>query len=396
MAGPSALSHLTSGQVTELMSRYYAGERVESLLREFAISCRDTQLFQTFTAEVLDLPCPHCESPLRRRWPSRTAAVPQTAYCSNCGHQQSPRCHCTGCRILAHEQDRARRERIQEIIDAYCTSVNGPTVSPASLEDVSPVLMTVLLALVRTADADLHGRFSAVAGANPPFAPTDNIAIAFLRLLHGAGLIWLDPSSSPEAFEVEQERVVDVRWLHASWSIPSSETDDLLTRLEYRAIDDSLPSSWLNEARRLHIIIAAAECRNYFDRRLKERGLPPVRTGKVEAMIYSLLINHSVSQAFGIIWRGAQEAADFLLRNRVPLPHASNFAIGACQRYAEKANAEGWKLRDYRRPIDEPRSMVSHVLHDLILKVGERGFYLPESLIWPAPLSPISEAQPDN
>lgn len=394
--GTNALSHLTPEQVAELMSRYYAGERIEGLLQEFSIACRVSNLVKIFPAEVLDLPCPRCKLPMLRRRASRSSTLPQTPYCIECGHQHSPRCRCTGCRALAHENDRVRRNRREEIIAAYCASVNRPPASMASLDDVSPVLMTLLLALVRTADADFHGRFSAVAGANPPFAPTDNISIAFLRLLHSAGLIWLDPSSSPEVFEVEQERVVDVRWLRASWSIPSSETDDLLTRLEYRAIDDSLPSSWLHEVRRLHVIIAAAECRNYFDRRLEERGLPPVRTGKVDTMIYSLLINHSVSQAFGIIWRGAQEAADFLLRKRVPLPHASNFAIGACQRYAEKANAEGWKLKDYRRPFDEPRSMVSHVLHDLILKVGDRAFYLPESLLWPTPLSPTSEAQPDN
>lgn len=383
MAGPSALSHLTSGQVTELMSRYYAGERVESLLREFAISCRDTQLFRTFTAEVLDLPCPHCESPLRRRWPSRTAAVPQTAYCSNCGHQQSPRCRCTGCRILAHEQDRARSERIQEIIGAYCASVNGPTASPASLDDVSPVLMTVLLALVRTADLDDCGRLSAVAGANPPFTPTDSISIVFLRWLHYAGLIWLDPSSPPAAFEIEHEQVVKVRWLHVKWKIPRSEIDDLLVVVERRAIDDSLPPAWLHKAQELHITIAAAECRSYFDGRLEERRLPPVRTAKVDTMISSLLVDHSVSQAFGIIWRGAQEAADFLLRRGAPPPHASHYAIGACQRYADKARAHGWKLRNFHRPINAPRSVVSHVLHDLILKVGDRGFYCPVNLLWP-------------
>lgn len=170
----------------------------------------------------------------------------------------------------------------------------------------------------------------------------------------------------------------------------------LMDELVWRSTSDKLPSRWLDDARKLHLDLAAAECRSYFDRRLRERGLPPARTANVDTMIKSLLISHSVSQAFGIIWKGAKEAADFLVRKKVALPHASNFAIGACQRYAEMAIAERWKLRDYRRPINEPRSVVGHVLHDLILKVGERGFYLPESLLWPAPLSPTSEAQSDN
>lgn len=241
-----------------------------------------------------------------------------------------------------------------------------------------------MLALVRAADVRGDGYLSAVTRAVPPFAPTATLSEQLLMFLHREGFIWLDPASPPEAFLFEQHAIVDVRPRSAKWIIALPGLSALLDELERRAIGNTLPSSWLDEARHLHLCLAAAECRSYFDRCLHERGLPPASSSKADKMITNLLLEYSVSQALRIIWGGAQWTADFLARKQVHRAHAANYAIGACQRFADKARAESWNIKGFRRPYDLPRSILGCVLHDVVLRVGDRGFDEPAQAIWPS------------
>ena len=54
--------------------------------------------------------------------------------------------------------------------------------------------------------------------------------------------------------------------------------------------------------------------------------------------------------------------------------------VGACQRYADNARTKGYTLIPFKRNFNLPRSMISYVLFDVILKIGERGFTEPISL----------------
>jgi len=48
--------------------------------------------------------------------------------------------------------------------------------------------------------------------------------------------------------------------------------------------------------------------------------------------------------------------------------------VGASQRWADRARAEGWEVIAFKRNFDLPRSMISYVLFDVLLRIGERGF----------------------
>jgi hypothetical protein len=71
---------------------------------------------------------------------------------------------------------------------------------------------------------------------------------------------------------------------------------------------------------------------------------------------------------------GARDASDFIIRTKTNRAHAANYMIGACQRWADRARAEGWLIEVFKRNYKLPRSMISYVLFDVILKIGERGF----------------------
>lgn len=98
---------------------------------------------------------------------------------------------------------------------------------------------------------------------------------------------------------------------------------------------------------------------------------------------------YSVAQCYRIIWAGAQQATDFLVRKRCNTKHAANFMIGECQRWADRARAEMWEVKPFKRNFNLPRSSISHVFFDVFLKIGEAGFnWVPGSLQCTAPPSP--------
>jgi hypothetical protein len=65
------------------------------------------------------------------------------------------------------------------------------------------------------------------------------------------------------------------------------------------------------------------------------------------------------------------------MRERIPKQQAANSVVGNIQRAADRAQAEGWNVKPYGRDRRCPQSMVSIVLFDAVLKIGERGFNEP-------------------
>lgn len=134
------------------------------------------------------------------------------------------------------------------------------------------------------------------------------------------------------------------------------------------------PSKWSEAVNDLWTEIALAECKQYFRHSAAERGLPEAGGKSTDLMLRTLLQNFSVSQCYRIIWTGAQRAVDFLVRKRCSRQHASNFMIGECQRWADRALAEGWEVKHFKRNFDLPRSSMSYVFFDLFIKNGQAGF----------------------
>lgn len=91
----------------------------------------------------------------------------------------------------------------------------------------------------------------------------------------------------------------------------------------------------------------------------------------------SVLQNFSVAQVYNFIWRAGRDAAAFYQRGGVTRSHAANTVIGTIQRNADRARAEEWDVKPYRRDRRAPRSMVSEVLFDTALQVGELAFNAP-------------------
>lgn len=168
-----------------------------------------------------------------------------------------------------------------------------------------------------------------------------------------------------------------------SWTGDIEKNLTLVKEIESCGLTGSLPEHWYSDVEAVWLKLALAECREFYDYCANDRGLRAQGDQAVSTMLANIVRDFSVAQCYGIIWQGAKSASDFLVRGKPNRAYAANYMVGACQRWADRARAEGWQVHPFKRNFDLPRSMISYVLFDVILKIGERGFTDPIWLLTP-------------
>jgi hypothetical protein len=80
----------------------------------------------------------------------------------------------------------------------------------------------------------------------------------------------------------------------------------------------------------------------------------------------------SVGQVFNFIWRAVKLAAADI-QQRLPRAHALSRIPGTIQRSAERAVAEGWVVKPYKRHYRAPETQMAQVLFTSALKLVDGG-----------------------
>ena len=153
-----------------------------------------------------------------------------------------------------------------------------------------------------------------------------------------------------------------------------NETRLTIANTEKALKSEEWPEHWIDAWLPLWKKIAMYECLEYLEIVLQEHSLPFNPGEKTTLVLENVLEDFSVGQTYNLIWRAGKDAAAFYLRERVPKPHAANTVVGNIQRQAERALAEGWDIKQYRRDRRCPQSVVSKVLFDTALQIGDKGF----------------------
>lgn len=127
--------------------------------------------------------------------------------------------------------------------------------------------------------------------------------------------------------------------------------------------------------------IAVEECIEYLIYQLERVDMEFSPGEKTNTIIKNLLKNFSVSQIYGIIWKGVSDATRILVEKKISRQHAANSVIGFCQRYAERALENNWNLMEFQRIRDLPQSVLSEFFFYKVLNIGELGFKVPPTRI---------------
>lgn len=269
-------------------------------------------------------------------------------------------------------QQRAQNEARCRARWSYAERVRTP-------DDLQFAEVVALLAVVRCGGWRANETVGALGYSAIPLAPAGELGNHLLSLLVTAGVIAPDMDSPVEAFSATDE-VLPAFPFMTCWRILTPSPTSLVRQIERLAGTGEWPGGWRDELDQVRLALALAECREFADYCLMERGLSVAPQLAAEALFRNLLRDFSVAQCLRIIWAGAYATSDFLVRKQANRRHAANYFIGACQRWADRARTEDWTLKPGFRNNNYPRSQLSHVLYDVFLGIGEKGFIEPLGL----------------
>jgi hypothetical protein len=381
------LQHLSSQELETLISRYYGDEKVAALLIEYQIDCTAGQLCSLFPPLQLDQRCPYCSVRMIQKRGSRSSTYNSSAViCPKCTHQKGRyRCQCDNCIAIEAQKKRLESERLKAAINTHLDRLRLQNTKHPSVNELDLRSAVSLLALIRAclfSDHPSHEpldasemTLNALEEATIPYTPRGNLSDQLIENLRKMRLIEFSANSTPDALTLENGRLVSFIPSKVRWTLLMPEPHTYFEELVFVAETQSRwPTHWEADVHDVWLEIALAECKEYCAHINAERGLPEPGAKSLDSMLRNLLQNYSVAQCYQVLYVSAQRAVDFWVRTRCNKRHAANYMIGECQRRADRARAENWEVKPFRRNFDLPRSSLSHVFFDVFLKIGEAGF----------------------
>lgn len=373
------LSHLTSEEIETLMQRYYAGEAVSKLTKEYDISVHSSQLYKLFPPEVFkNYICKYCDKPLVINRPSKTMKNfpkhQQDLYCPICGHKPfQTHCNCKNCQEEERHLQMKQLEQIKEVYSRTRTPVDF-----SSLPFKSKVFLgSICRALLKE---NLY-EIAPFSNSEVVLAPTDVLLEKLYSNLIDNHVIEVSPQSPLEAFDTDNEDFPYYFYIYRvtyflNLIFPSNR-QDLFTEIlnpSYYGPENA------DEALELWKEIAVGECIEYLQYQLNKVDFKFTPGKKTYKTFEIILDDFSVSQIYGIIWRAVADASKLYLEKGISKNHAANSVIGACERYAERAKINGWDLTQYNRIKDLPQSTLSLFYFNRVLGIGEMCFRIPPTI----------------
>lgn len=368
-------SGLTDDQLNQLMMRYYAGEGVETLIREFHLAILPSQITRIFPPEVIqDVLCTYCLHPMRRRRVSRSGVKkyqPQDIYCEVCGHTHGS-CDCQNCineKIKeAYVFERIAREKIVE-------QIKRPRSEAIKIDDLSLWQAITIVALDRVASEENAALLTNIELHKRSFAPTTGLAVEILTELYETGLIDFSLDSPLDAFIFGNDQGIRYYPHKAYWVLRLAPTwaENIYVLQEIRKSIESLdawPAQWLDQLNVVAQRISLHEGFSYLNIKLNEHGFNFRPGEKSERIFIEILTKYSLSRLYNFIWTSVRDASAYYLRGGVTKQQAANSVVGGCSRRAERAAAEGWDIKSYRRDYRLEESELTATVRNIVTQLG--------------------------
>ena len=235
-----------------------------------------------------------------------------------------------------------------------------------SLEEAEPTEKILLLAFMRNNPSEQLDIVIPLVEHPSPLSPSEEADIEIIDSLWRNGWLQIDESSSVNAFDWDDVTPTAHYPAHVVWRIMLPEgiptAHDLLVKLEQQVLQKPLPSEWCNPIVAMWAWTAQLECVAYLELSLHDHALPFHAGEKTYTIIQKLLKHFSIGQIHNLIWRAARDAGARIRREAIAPQHAANTAIGAIERMGDRAQAEEWTLKPYRRDRRLKESSLSHLV----------------------------------
>lgn len=378
-------SHLTEEQIEELYRRYIAGERNTDLIAEYKISVNPNSLIKVLPPIRLESTlCPYCNvSMYERRWrKSNSSAADADIFCGQCSHKhitakswgRSQYCTCKPCLSQRAEESAKKEQALREIIRAYWLPKIGEATEYERLDTEEKIYLLSLI----NAQADFNRLIvESVSERNHEIrlAPSDTQQREILELLHRRKLIAIDPESPTSAFkadEISSHNQDGVRWI-----INVKLKNDLRSSAEFiqRQItkEFSLAAGIdIYQVKELALRVLTEKVIQRLHYQCSRVFLPFIAEKKGREVAKSLLLNHSLAQVCYFGYLATRQADDYYRNSDASSVKASNIIPKKMLEYGLKATNEAWESKS-KYFTNDPRSEISKVIFDLILKAEDGG-----------------------
>jgi hypothetical protein len=381
------LAHLSQSEINALINRYYANEKAKLLVEEYKINVNPSKLYTIFPPIICeDKVCPCCGNYMliKRTSKSSYSYGINTAYCINCRHEDSSFCHCTYCedkrKILKLKKQEEEKKLIQVKKEKIYNTYNIENWKMFDYDSLSFRQKVYLGALLRLALSEDMKTIMSLQYIEQKLAPTMEYTKEVLRNLTASNIIVVNPDSSIDAFveSPEEAEFPNVYYISKvsyvlNVNFGANEEDKIREVIYPSEIKDEDKE----EALKLWKEIALEECLEYLHFQMNKVKFDFSVGEKTISVFKDLLEYFSVSQIYGIIYRGVANATKYYQESNISKKQAANSVIGNCQRYAERALLERWELNKYHRAYELPQSMVSEIFFNRITKIGSLGFDMP-------------------
>lgn len=377
----SKLAHLTSDQIASLMDRYYAGEGIKSLLQEFNIHARVGELIKFFPEQDAGVLCRHCGKAMKLRYMSRSNRNQfSDPECPACGHHEGRNCWCDPCRT--EQQSAEEKKRLAVLIEAQKREsvlqelLRLDNREFADLSTLSFTERVYLGAFLREGIDEDFNLIKPLIEFENPLAPTQAYEREIVKSLQEKNIIAIHPDSDSKCFSEVDGDTGAYRYIPARVKWALTVKDEQLNKVPL--VNSLVAPADFHEpeaAFEMWKTIALHEALEYLIHSVQETFNIEYTVGdKSIAVINDLLQFYSVSQIYAIFYRSTSQAARFLVEKKVTKQHAANSIIGSAHSYADRARANNWDIKRYRRNFDCPESALSKFFFERILKIGHDGF----------------------
>lgn len=382
------LAKLTPKELELLIERYYAGEKLTTLIQEFGLQVAPSQLVVLFPPRIHhDRLCPYCQKPMISRRPSRSnfefKDIPDRVVCPFCQHEDYEYCCCPSCRKarqIARQEEEARKRRLIQEMYPIKPENRRPLASLTLRERV------LLGALLRCGLEENTTRIKPLSIQRAKLSPLYDCAVEVLRSLYELSAIVVHPDSPIDAFGPSENAPYPERFtldqvifqVNVDSAPDEPSAIQLLTHPDARAFSAFKKQEFCN----MWKDIALEECLEYLLYRLEQVGFP-LDVGSKTATLFDDLLNYfSTAQIYCIIYKSIAFASASYLEKHMSKQQATNYAVDGCRRMGERYRANQWPVASYHRDFNCPQSALSQFFYDRVLCIGDEGFSrCPQSLL---------------
>lgn len=395
------VSHLTAAQIEELYERYLAGEKTAQLIAEYNIPVATRSLLKVLPPILSnDLKCPYCDLPmwLRRHARGTPASFRHPFKCVRCEHKyysvgsygRRTECTCLECYKVRQQQIAAQAQRDRSELEKHYGTARRP-VPYATLGFVQKLS---LLALLDGCKPGAQGIAPLEAPSRKElFAPSEALSEDFLKKLHSANVLLVDPESDLKAFDrtagCRISNFSAVRWLPNVALEPGERCarENLYLAL-YEDLSGHVRPAWKSELYALMFSLAREESIQYIHVLANEVSFVFGAESRAESVVGQLLQDFSVSEIYYFARLAVKNAAHFYATGTSKgRNHASNTIPGNMLGTAQDALSKNWRKRAYR-DSRVPQSALHRLLYDVVLKDSGAGFSKSPGLYWRDELVP--------